>query len=413
MDVKSTDIKSVARYVILLLYVALPVVAVAKPDVTVVVDSKTGEPLAKASVFDCRGQFVGLTSMKGIMPYAPESAYPLLLRYVGYEPETVADRSAPKVLMRESVANLPEVVVSSGVLKALHILGYVREYSTLTTYTDTVMLFREKMVDFMIPEKDVRKFKGWTLPRMLSSRSYYNFRNSAGLDSVSDAFPEHFSWSDWVGVIKTASLPPALQHAGNATDTVRGRWTASRIWRRSGDRIYLDVDILSDTLNRSYVPQLAGFIRKGIDFRRLDIRYIFDNCGDGEVTADNISAMSFNIESQGRGRNLERLFSSKGSPYVETYVELYIVDKEYIPIKEARKWEKFTMEGDGAAILVPDGIPELPPSAKDLIARVENIDVAETRLRTEIDPRIGHLVVFRWDILSRLKRMAKGFIGLK
>lgn len=412
MGVKLNDIKLVSRYIILFIYVALPVMTVAQPAVMAVVDSKTGEPLAKASVFDSKGQFIGLTSSKGIIPYAPESAYPLLLRYVGYEPQTVADRSTPKVFMRESVANLPEVVVNSGVLKALHILGYVREYSTLTTYTDTVMLFREKMVDFMIPEKDVRKFKGWTLPRMLSSRSYYNFRNSEGLDSVSDAFPEHFSWSDWVGVIKAVSIPQTLLNAVNATDTVRGRWTSSRIWRRSGDRIYLDVDILSDTLNRRFVPQLAGFIKKDIDFRRLDIRYIFENCSDGEVTADNISAMSFNIESQGRGRNLERLFNSKGSPYVETYVELYIVDKEYIPIKEARKWEKFTMDSKGAGIMVPEDIPELPPSAKDLIARVESIDVTDTRLRTEIDPRIGHLVVLKWDILSRLKRMAKGFIGL-
>jgi len=61
----------------------------------------------------------------------------------------------------------------------------------------------------------------------------------------------------------------------------------------------------------------------------------------------------------------------------------------------------------------PAGLPERPPSTRELIARVENIDVADIRLKTEIDPRIGHLVVLKWDILSRLKRMAKGFIGLK
>ena len=77
---------------------------------------------------------------------------------------------------------LPEVLVVSGHKKLLHLLAYVREYSTMTTYTDTVFLFREKMVDYMLPAGKV-DFKGWSTPRVLTSRSYYRFSNSHGLRS--------------------------------------------------------------------------------------------------------------------------------------------------------------------------------------------------------------------------------------
>lgn len=402
----------ILRQIIILL--AVVITCGMRAEGTYVVDEATGEPLARASVFDRNGRFLGLTSGKGRLPYASEGDYPLTVRFIGYEPLTVGDASAVRVRMRESVSELPEVVVNSSVPKALHILGYVREYSTLTTYRDTVTMFREKTVDFMIPSNRRSKFKGWTLPRMLASRSYYQFRNDEGLDSVSASFPEHFSWSDWVGVTADATpIPVSLHGMENATDTLRGKWCFRRIWRKSGDRVYLDADILADTLNFRLVPHLASFIdRKDVDFRRLDVRYIYDNCDDKEATADNLSAMSYNIEAKGRGRNLERLFRSHGPAYVDSYVELYVIDKEYIPIKEAREWEKFAMNGNGG-ILVPEGLPELPAPTRELIARVENIDNTEARLNTKIDPRIGHLVVLKWDILSRLKRMAKGFVGLK
>lgn len=381
---------------------------------TVVVDAATGEPLCRASVFNRKGQMVGLTTDAGVLPYVADEDFPLLVRYIGYEPLSLANPGIKRVSMREDVSELPEVVVNSSVPKALHILGYVREFSTLTTYRDTVVLFREKMVDFMMPTHKNAKFKGWTLPRMLSSRSYYHFRNAEGLDSVSTKFPEHFSWSDWIGITGTIPVPSVLHGVENATDTIYGKWCAKRIWRKSGDRVSLDADVIADTLSRRLVPQLKGFIDNNeIDFRRLDIRYIFDNCDEGAVTADNLSVMSYNIESRGRGRDLQRLFPSRGPAYVDTYVELYVIDKEYIPIKEARKWEKFETGRDDVRLLVPEGLAELPEATRDLIARVEAINDIEARLNTKIDPRIGYHVVQKWDIFSRLKRMGKAFIGIK
>lgn len=62
------------------------------------------------------------------------------------------------VFLRESKAQLSEIVVESRRHKVLHMLAYVREYSTMTSYTDTVFLFREKMVDYMLTPDGSVKF---------------------------------------------------------------------------------------------------------------------------------------------------------------------------------------------------------------------------------------------------------------
>ncbi|MEF2644464.1 MAG: hypothetical protein U0M50_10470, partial [Paramuribaculum sp.] len=144
------------------------------------------------------------------------------MRYLGYREISVDSLSGDTVLMVEIPTDLPEVVVESKAHKVLHMLGYVREYSMLATYTDTVFLFREKTVDFMLtPDKNV-KFKGWVNPRVLKSRSYYRFTDSNGLDSVSDESNYHFSWSDWVGVVTSPRMPQRLRMSDFSADTVMG-----------------------------------------------------------------------------------------------------------------------------------------------------------------------------------------------
>ena len=76
-------------------------------------------------------------------------------------------------LAKRSVTELPEVLVESRHRNMLHVLAYVREYSTLTTYRDTVFLFREKMVDFMLPANKKTGYRGWRIPRVIRSESYY------------------------------------------------------------------------------------------------------------------------------------------------------------------------------------------------------------------------------------------------
>ena len=67
----------------------------------------------------------------------------------------------------DRVSELPEFTVYPLDRPVLHITGYVRENSMLTTMRDTVFLFREKLVDFMLPGLKAGKFRGWSRPFLL------------------------------------------------------------------------------------------------------------------------------------------------------------------------------------------------------------------------------------------------------
>ena len=271
--------------------------------VPVVADGTAGEPLANASVFDCRGRFIGTTGADGAVMCASAADYPLTVRYMGFYERSVARESADTVMMMENVAELPEVVVESKEHRMLHMLAYVREYSTLASYSDTVAMFREKMVDFMLPADDRTRYKGWRYPRTINARSYYHFSDANGLDSVSDRCNQHFSWSDWVGMIPEVKLPAAIAAAENATDTLRGRYRPVEIWNRSGGhRLAVDIDVTADTLGRRWVPGISAFSRtRPIDFERFTMRLNYNGVDGPAVTPLDLTGYSFNIESRGRG----------------------------------------------------------------------------------------------------------------
>lgn len=386
-----------------LIVLSLAVNTYAQP-AKLILDSQTHQPLPKATIFDKNGRVVGIASQRGEVPYISDESYPLSVRYIGYETAIVKTPNSFPVLMRESVSDLPEIVVQSRKNQILHLLGYVREYSTVTTYSDTVFMFREKLVDFMLPGKGVRKFNGWSHPRVMASKSYYNFKNINCVDSVSDYFPEHFSWCDWVGIQNNIPLPQGLRNNDFALDTVKGKYSPAVIWKRSEDRVDLDIDILADRANYKYVNALAGYLDADMDFRRLNIHYLFDNVADTVADAKNLSAYSFNIESSGRGRNLSRLLLPPGQPYVETYAEVYIIDSEYISRKEATEWQQRQFNDDLSQFELPADIPELSPSIVELIDRVKNSNPDQARLFMQPDKRLGREQK-RMTLLKRLKGM--------
>jgi len=299
---------------------------------------------------------------------------------------TVIDASA----LDEKTIDLDEVVVESAKRPVLHMLAYVREYSTLSTYDDTVFLFREKYVDFMIPPEGWKRRRGWTRPRLLASKSYYRFTDSDGTDSVSDFFPEHFSWSDWVEIYSKMPIPAALRGCDTGNDTVAGKYTPATIWQRDSDHMTVDIDVLADTSCRVWVPAISGFLDGDLDFRRLKLHYTLDNVDGDEITARDISVMAFEIESNGRGRNLKRLLNTGGGEtYVETRGEVYIFDKEYISAKDAGLWERKISRAGDIDILPPPEAPELSASTLALVGRVDGIDRDAVRIGREADRRLA------------------------
>ena len=378
------------RILSLLLFVLLPVMLAAQ---AVVVDSVAGTPLPRASVFDRKGNVVGMSDDRGRMPYVSPDTYPLTVRYMGYETALVPHPGDLLIKLRESVSELPEVVVTSDKRQVLRLTGYVREYSSLSTYTDTILLFREKTVDFMLPLVKARKFDGRPYQRVLASKSYYRFTDCWGLDSVSDHFGYYFSWSDWIGLIDHIDLPEKLRGREEATDTVYGRYSPAALWRRKNGDVYIDIDVLADTTGHVPVLGLSSFTRGGdMDFAQFTMKYTFTNADDTCVKAEDISRIAMNIETDARGRSMSRLSRIDEPLAVNTYAEIYITDIEYMTVADARRLDKSAPRSEDAGINPPADAPPLQPAIKEMIERVERVKHSDRRLANRPDDRLGSTV---------------------
>ena len=157
-----------------------------------------------------------------------------------------------------------------------------------------------------------------------------------GLDSVSNRCSHHFTWSDWMGILPPVRIPPGLVGVETGTDTLSGRYSPSEIWSKSGDRITVDINVLADTASRKWVPNLSVFFNDDIDFEQFRLRLNYGNVAGDSIGAVDLAGYSFNIESNGRGHGMFR-FNRRDEPFfVSTYAEVYVMDKEYISVKEAK-----------------------------------------------------------------------------
>lgn len=373
----------------------------------VVADSITRMPLSYASVFNNNGKLIGQSERNGKMPWFSRSEYPLTIRYMGYGERIVNENDLDTIFLQENVLELPEVIVESRNRKVLHMLAYVREYSTLTSFTDTIFMFREKTVDFMMPPEGRGSFKGWRKPRVLASKSYFQFTDAHGTDSVSDACDYHFSWSDWVGILPSIEVPTKLFDKNITTDTIYGKYSPTEIWLKSNDRLKVDVDVLADTMSRKWVPSLSSFFHHDLEFDIFKLHFSFNETGNATILPVDLSGYSFLIESTGRGHEMFMFNNNSPSYFVKTYAEVYILDKSYIKVSEAKKWERRQMSATDIRAYMTD-VPELSADIAMLIDRVNHIDKDAIRLDFQPDHRLGSFREKRslgQSILRRLKDM--------
>lgn len=396
-----------------LLLVAAVVAQSARAQRMVVADAATHAPLPGVSVFDRGGRFVGVSKGEGRVTCVSAADFPVTVRCLGYGEMTVRETGRDTIFLREILMPLPEVTVS-GRNKVLHVVAYAREYSSLATYTDTVTMFREKMVDFMLPDDYKSGFKGWRYPRVLNSRSYYHFTNMAGLDSVSDRCNHHFTWSDWIGILPEFDLRQRVAAVEAGADTVASRYSPAEIWVRNGSRLTVDVDVLADTVCRRWVPGMAAFLRKeDVGFDQFTLKLNYDNVAGKSVKPGDIAGFSFNIESRGRGHSMF-MFNRRDEPFfVTTYTEVYILDKEYITVNDAKKWGRNLTESDDIGIHRAPDAPRLQPQIIDLIARVENMDHDAVRLSIEPDERLaGRDLHAKSNFGKEVVKRLKGLFGI-
>lgn len=282
---------------------------------------------------------------------------------------------------------LPEINVDSRKRDVLYMTGYVREYTTLTAGNDTISLFREKAVDFMIPGKRTEKVIGWRRPRLLASRSYYRFVTSEGVDSVSNYYSQYFSWSDWIEIVTAATIPSGLRSVDVATDTVKGKYSPLEIWSRDGDTLRLKINALADKAGQKWMPGIFAYMNtRDVEPDRFKVVYTFVGAGNHEILADNIVSISTDIETIGRGKMLFEVFPKDVSYYVDSHTELYITDRRYLTASEARK--RANRLPNDPDIKAPDKLPPPDREVLAIIDRVNGIDHERLHLNVKGDDRL-------------------------
>lgn len=379
-----------STFIFLLLTILAAMGVRAQSRTVVVADSATRIPLPGATLYDRSGKAIGVSDRRGRLVRPERAACPVTVRYLGFDDKSVTSLSdGDTIFLSEVYAELPEVEVSSRKRPILHVLAYVREYSTLASESDTVTLFREKTVDYMLPPGSGTRFRGWSNPRVLASRSCYRFTDSNGLDSVSDKCQLHFSWSDWIGLVPEVTLPAPLRKAGAASSyTLMGRYSPAEVWQRDTTGVTIEIDALADTLSRKWVPDLRGFFHGNLDYQKFKIRYSYDDVDGDNLAPLNLTGYTFDIESDGRGREMFWFNRADDPFYVTTRAEVYILDREFITVKEARKWENRSFDTDMSIICEPLEAPALSPETLALVERVGAIDREGVRLNTAPDQRL-------------------------
>lgn len=296
--------------------------------------------------------------------------------------------SSISVASKRTVTELPEVLVESQKRNMLHVLAYVREYSQLTTYSDTITLFREKLVDFMIPGVK-SKYRGWKIPRVLKSESYFRFTNADGLDSVSDFSPHHFSWSDWMGLPPVMEIPESYMSHTSQTDTIFGKFSPTETWTKNDDCFKIELNVLADTLTRRWVPTLRPFfVDEKMEFEDFKMNLEYDNVLGRYLMPRDLKRYTFHVDSNGRGHSMFRFNRRDEDFFATTDGEVYLLDLEQISERDARKWAKGKFNPEDIDMIYPMDASPLPEETLALIDRVNHIDKNLARLDFVPDKRM-------------------------
>ncbi|MCH5247010.1 MAG: hypothetical protein J1E99_02520 [Muribaculaceae bacterium] len=324
-----------------------------------IVDNVTGEPLVKASVFDKNGKFIAITDDYGIVPSSVTvKSYPLNIRYVGYEPKEVLSPNEEIVKLEETSYDLPEVMIDAENRNLLWIKAYIRNYATRTTVEDTIMVFEEKIVDFVFPMSKKAKFKGWKKPRVLSTRRY-DWVSDGKRDTV--LYKEGYDGKNYSYHLTDKFVLPEAMALGTSTfEIVPGKYSDKETWRKRGDTYFLELDGLADYKNHLKKPTVAKVLGFTMEMDQDDMTYKFIDNGKGEFSPEDILEATVVYHINLSGKAIKFAYETKSDMDINGYGELFVIDRAYLTANEAKELKK-----DAPVIQLdfedPENIP-LPPA---------------------------------------------------
>jgi len=335
---------------------------------SVVVDRTNRAPLPGSSVFDINGRMIGMADADGHLPQLSPTAYPITIRNLGYNDCTL-DTPKDSIYLTERMYQLPEIEVGTADRNVVRLICYVREYSSVAADKGSTSTFSEYMVDYFLPRKGAKKVKTQRKPRQLSWRGFNHITNNEGLDSVSymKYNSSMFSWLDLIELDDKPVIAPDRIKNGAVSDSVAGKSGLKTLYRQTDNSFTTTFDALAGKKDHTWSPMAFKLFGLTMDVNGMMMSRTFMRTASGEYLPEDLSNASYTFNATGRGKWIRKAFDSQNPVELKAYIEIYVVDREYLPAEEA----KTLMKDDNVRMKIrrPADAPPLDPATRALIDR--------------------------------------------
>lgn len=338
------------------------------------VDAETKAPLPLASITDRSGNVVGMTDKSGVIPKLQKDRYPITFNYIGYASLQILKPVEDDVKMIQQEYELPEIVVIPGSRPLLHLMGYMREITSVLSSSDSVTIFKESVVDFLVPVKKT-KVKGWKKARELASKTYVRMSNSSCLDSVSTNHEYEFMlWGNRKSLIpSTIKIPDKIKGTDVACDTIMGKYYPRIIWWKNGDITRWYGDALANEKNHITSPLALKLFGLTTDVTEISENYVFDTPDGGFIRPTDLRQVSVTIDMLAKGKLFKKTLDSSSPVNVRTYMEVYLTDREFLSEEEGKSLKKEIPTIESSDILAPTNANPLHPAIIRTVERVNSL----------------------------------------
>ncbi len=338
------------------------------------IDASTNAPLPLASITDRSGNVVGMTDKSGVIPELQKDRYPITFNYMGYASLQILKPAEDDVKMILQEYELPELVISPGARPLLHLTGYMRELTSVLSSSDSVTIFKESVVDFLVLVEKT-KVKGWNKARELASKTYVRMSNSSGLDSVSNSHEYEFMlWGNRKSLIPSAAkIPDNIKGTEVTCDTVMGKYYPKIIWLKNGDVTRWYGDALANEKNHVTSPWALKLFGLTTDVTEISENFVFETPDGDFIGPSDLRQVSITIDMLAKGKLFKKTLDSSSPVNVRTYMELYLTDREFLSEEEGKSLKKEIPTIESSDILAPTNANPLHPAIMRTVERVNSL----------------------------------------
>lgn len=347
---------------------AVTVTATSTGGKTVIVDGGDGSGLPAASVFNRGGTMLGISSDDGTFPPVADGEYPLTVRYLGYDAVTV-DTPSDTIRLWPRSTELAEVEVKKQV-DGVTVLCYAREYGSAIA-GDTINVFTEYMVDYLLPLGKAKGFKSRNHPRILRRRSVGRVARADGTDSIGrDMENIMLSWLDVTDIDKNGfTEPQSLRDCKTGSDSLKER-KFQTFYRKTPVSLTRTRDYLSDKKGHTWSPWFFKLFGVTMDITTMWESSVYPISESGEYHSFHFSTWSYAIGALGKGKWLKKAFRTDSPIRMNSLIEIYPVRYEFISAEESKDLKKEKPQVDWE---IPDNVPPLDPATLALTERCSRI----------------------------------------